>query len=171
MITTERLTLRPLTHDDWPFIIDIFSQPDFIRFVADKRIRTQADAIDYLEQGPMRCHQQHGFSMLAMQRRTSKATVNSQTEIIGLCGLLQRDNMPYPDIGYALLPQFYRQGYTLEGAKAVIRYYPDIRPLLAVTSEDNLASQQLLLTLGFKQTQASFVVNAFGDDVTAFQLD
>ncbi|REL27559.1 N-acetyltransferase [Thalassotalea euphylliae] len=171
MITTDRLTLRPLTRGDWQFIIDIFNQPDFIRHVGDKGIRTQADAIDYLEQGPMLCHQTHGFSMLAMERRAALTTKSSQTDVVGLCGLLQRDNMPCPDIGYALLPPYYRQGYTLEAAQAVIRYFSHIRPLLAVISKGNFASQQLLLTLGFKPTQATLVAKAFGDDVTVFQLD
>ncbi|REL32380.1 GNAT family N-acetyltransferase [Thalassotalea euphylliae] len=173
MITTQRLTLRPLTLDDWQFVIDIFSQPDFIRNVADKGIRTQADAIAYLEQGPMLCQQTHGFSMLAMELTldlSSSSQTDVQPKVIGLCGLLQRDNMPYPDIGYALLPQYYRKGYTFEAAEGVLGHFSDIRPVLAVTSVDNDASQQLLRKLGFNKADADLVANAFDESVSVFQL-
>ena len=41
---------------------------------------------------------------------------------IGMCGVLKRDNLPDPDIGFSFLPAYWSQGYALEAATAVMRH-------------------------------------------------
>ena len=36
MIRTERLILKPLTIDDWSFMLNLLNQPDFIENIGDK---------------------------------------------------------------------------------------------------------------------------------------
>ncbi|WP_448213851.1 GNAT family N-acetyltransferase [Colwellia sp. MEBiC06753] len=160
MITTKRMTLRPLIQNDWPFIIDLLNQADFINNIGDKQVRTQQDALDYITNGPAKMQETYGFSLMAM--------VLPSGEQIGLCGLLKRDELPSPDLGYALLPQHYRQGYTKEAAQAVLSHYQKIRPVLAITSEDNLASQQLLQGLGFAGFEDPRITENYPDGISAF---
>jgi [ribosomal protein S5]-alanine N-acetyltransferase len=69
---------------------------------------------------------------------------------IGMCGLLKREDLPDPDIGFALLPEFRNQGFAFEAAEAVLRDARNLQRILAITSLDNEASIDLLERLGFR---------------------
>src|SRR6267378_8393844 len=72
---------------------------------------------------------------------------------IGICGLLKRDVLADVDIGYALLPEFWSQGYALESASAVMSYASEtlgLKRVVAVTNSDNTNSIRLLEKMGFK---------------------
>jgi ribosomal-protein-alanine N-acetyltransferase len=69
-----------------------------------------------------------------------------------MCGLIRRDTLDHPDLGFAFLPRFRGQGYAREAAQATLDYARqslDIGPLLAITSLDNERSIALLEKLGF----------------------
>lgn len=141
MIKTQRLTIRPMEVQDAEFIIELLNEPDFIKQIADKGVKSTQDAIAYMEQGPLMCQKLNGFSLMTV-------LLNGETPI-GLCGLLKRDNLAYPDLGYAFLERFYRQGFAFEAAQGVLSHFKEIRPLFAMTNDENMPSQQLLLKLGF----------------------
>jgi RimJ/RimL family protein N-acetyltransferase len=72
---------------------------------------------------------------------------------IGMCGLLRRDSLPDPDIGFSFFPEYGSQGYALESARAVIAHARDVLRLariLAITTPDNEPSMRLLGRLGFR---------------------
>jgi RimJ/RimL family protein N-acetyltransferase len=73
-------------------------------------------------------------------------------EAMGICGLLKREALPDADVGFAFLPRFWRRGYALESASAVLARGREVHGLsrvLAITSPDNEASIALLARLGF----------------------
>ncbi|MFD2166227.1 GNAT family N-acetyltransferase [Thalassotalea euphylliae] len=141
MISSGRLTISPLTPSDWPFILELLNTEDFIEQIGDKQVSDKASALKYIATGPAKCQQENGFSLMAM--RLDEGTP------VGLCGLLKRDTLPFPDIGYALLPQYYRKGYTFEACEAVLAHFKALRPVMAITSHQNTASIKLLEKLGF----------------------
>ena len=60
--------------------------------------------------------------------------------------LLQRDHLPAPDLGFALLPEYQGQGYGFEACEAVLedaRNEHNINQILAITAPDNTISQKL----------------------------
>ena len=70
-----------------------------------------------------------------------------------MCGLLKREELSDPDIGFAFLPDFWKQGFGLESATAVLndaRERLGRQRILAITSLDNEASIKLLERLGFR---------------------
>ena len=70
---------------------------------------------------------------------------------IGICGLLKRDKLDSPDIGFAILPNFRKQGYAVEASRAILndaRERLQLTKILAITSSENIASIELLLKLG-----------------------
>jgi RimJ/RimL family protein N-acetyltransferase len=72
---------------------------------------------------------------------------------IGICGLLKRDTLPDPDVGFALLPAYRRRGYAREAALATLNHGRDslgLRRILAITSPENVASISVLERIGFK---------------------
>ena len=48
ILETKRLTLSRLTIADAAFLLELMNEPAFIKFVADRGLRTEADAAHYL---------------------------------------------------------------------------------------------------------------------------
>lgn len=73
-------------------------------------------------------------------------------ELIGCCGLRPHAPGQY-ELGFHLRPQFWRQGYAAEAARAVIRYaFTELKAekLVAGHNPRNEASRVLLPRLGFR---------------------
>ena len=142
---TERLVIRQFNLNDAEFIIRLLNEESFIRNIADKNVRSNDDAINYLTNGPISSYQVYGFGL--------NLVLLKGTEIpIGMCGLLKREDLDFPDLGYAFLPEFWRKGYANEAADSVLKDGMDAHSLnrvLAVTLPDNLSSNGLLKKIGF----------------------
>jgi RimJ/RimL family protein N-acetyltransferase len=70
----------------------------------------------------------------------------------GICGLLKRDYLEDPDIGFAFLPEYRGKGYAIESAAGIIKYGKNnfnMSKILAITQSNNIASIKLLSKLGF----------------------
>ena len=104
------------------------------------------DARAYIANGPIASYEKHGFGLLLVELKESGTA-------IGICGLLKRDILPEPDIGYALLPEFWSQGYAHESATAVLhnaRNVLGLNRILAVVNPDNASSIRLLERMRFQ---------------------
>jgi len=143
VLETERLSLRKLTVDDAEFILTLLNDPAFLRYIGDKKVRNLDDARQYILNGPVASYERHGFGLNCVELRESQTP-------IGMCGLLKRDELPDPDIGFALLPDFCRKGFAFEAASAVLKEAQNLPRILAITSLDNEASINLLQRLGFR---------------------
>lgn len=147
VLETERLALRHLSPEtDAEFILRLLNEPSFLQYVGDKGVRTLDDARNYICNGPMKSYEQNGFGLY-------KVELKEKGESIGICGLIKRENLPDPDIGVAFLPEYWRQGYALESAVAVMKHARQVLRLervLAITSPDNEASARLLGKIGLR---------------------
>ena len=146
VLETNRLSLRRLTLDDAEFMFGLVNQPSWLRFIGDKNVRNIEDARNYLRTGPLDMYQRFGFGMFMVERKDDGAAV-------GTCGLLKRDILPEPDIGYAFLPEFWGQGYALEAARAVLdygHYTHELTRVLAIVSPGNERSIRVLERCGMK---------------------
>ena len=145
-LETPRLRLRDLAPADAAFMLTLLNEPSFVENIGDRDVRTLADARTYIENGPIASYARHGFGLYLVELRASAAP-------IGICGLLRRDTLPDPDLGFAFLPAYWRQGYALESAAAVRDYARAalrLGRLLAITSPANASSIGLLGKLGFR---------------------
>ena len=146
VLETERLVLRPFTTDDAPFILTLLNEPSFLRNIGDKKVRTLDDARQYLTTGPIASYKLNGFGLCLVELKDSHTS-------IGMCGLLKREELPDPDIGFAFLPDFWNKGFAFEAASAVMndaRERLKLSRILAIVSPDNYASMKLLERLGLK---------------------
>ncbi len=144
VLETERLRLRWLALDDAPFIIELLNDSSFIRFIGDKQVRNIADAEKYLVNGPLASYEKYGYGLYATDLKDTGIT-------IGICGILKRETLPHPDIGFAFLPAYWNQGYAFEAAAAVIKHARaafNVDTILAITTPDNEASGKLLSKIG-----------------------
>jgi len=146
ILRTARLQLRELAPRDAPFILVLLNEPSFIQNIGDRGVRSLADAHDYLVNGPIASYTRHGFGLYLVELAATE-------EPIGICGILQREALPDPDLGFAFLPAYWGQGFAFEAAAAVRGYARSelgVGRLLAITSPRNDASIRLLERLGFR---------------------
>ncbi|MEN9404237.1 MAG: hypothetical protein RL091_2940 [Verrucomicrobiota bacterium] len=149
ILSSERLLLREFILEDAPFVLELLNEPAFHQYIGDKGVRDVAGAENYLRQGPLTMYAQHGFGLWLVALKDGDTP-------IGSCGLLQRDYLAHPDIGYAYLTRFTGQGYAHEAALAVLRHAREhlkIPTLHALTAQENTASMKLLGKIGFSFTR------------------
>jgi RimJ/RimL family protein N-acetyltransferase len=143
---TDRLVLRHLDAGDAAFIHELVNDPDWLRYIGDKGVRTLDDARAYIANGPVAMYGRVGFGLYCVE-------LKSDATPIGLCGLIKRDTFEDVDIGFAFLPQFRTQGYAAEAARATLAhgFGPiGLRRVIAITSPDNTASGRLLEKVGLR---------------------
>jgi RimJ/RimL family protein N-acetyltransferase len=146
ILTTERLLLRQFTIDDTAFIIELVNSPGWLQFIGDRNITNQEQAKNYLENGPIKSYKDNGFGL-------SMVALKEDGNSIGMCGILKRDEMEYPEIGFAFLPQFMKKGYAVEIAKATLADAISklmIPIILAITVPNNKDSIKLLEKIGLR---------------------
>lgn len=145
LASTERLTLRCLVPGDAPFILRLLNDPGFLEHIGDKGVRTLQDAVRYLEDGPIAMYAQHGHGLYGVALRET-------AELIGISGLLRRDEYEDIDLGYAFLPEHRGGGYASEAGAAVLRIASEVigvKKVIALVSPANAASIRVLEKLGF----------------------
>lgn len=146
ILETSRLTLRRLNLNDIKFILALVNSPAWIEYIGDRNIRTETQARAYLQNGPLRSYEVNGYGLFLVELKTDQTR-------IGICGLLRRENLSEPDIGFAFLPEFMGRGYAFEVAEATLVYAKDIFKIpfvLAITLPENKPSIKLLEKLGMK---------------------
>ena len=141
---TERLIIKQFALCDAEFIVQLLNDESFKQYIGDKNVRSKEDAETYLLNGPLLSYEVHGFGLKLVQLKDSKIP-------IGMCGILKRDALPLPDLGFAFLPEFTGKGYAREAANCILKEAAKHGPhhLLAITLPENIRSNQLLLALGF----------------------
>lgn len=145
-IETERLELRRFTADDAAFVLRLVNEPSFLRYIGDRGVRTLDDARRYIADGPVAGYERDGHGLMLVVRKADGAEV-------GMCGVLKRDALPEPDIGFSFFPEHWSKGYALESARAVMRHAREslrLGRILAITTQDNEPSMRLLGKLGFR---------------------
>lgn len=142
---TPRLIIRHFNLGDVDFIIKLLNEDSFIRYIADKNVRTKVDAENYLHNGPFYSYKMFGFGLNLVELKSTGAP-------IGMCGLLKRKELDYPDIGYAFLPNFCGKGYAYEATSSILKdgiLTHSLQKILAITLPDNVRSSALLKKVGF----------------------
>ena len=132
-IETERLQLREFTLTDAPYMLRQLNEPSFIENIADRGVRTLEQAEAYLQNGAMTSYQNSGFGFWAAIEKTSGQN-------IGMCGLVKRDNLPHPDLGYAFLPEYFGHGYAFEATQACLQAAKTnlhMQMILAIVNTEN----------------------------------
>ncbi len=144
-LTTERLSLVPVTHADQAFIFEGLSHPDVIRFYG-----VQYDSFEAT-------HLQMSWydQLVADGTGTPWKIVDKSTgdEIGVIVVYLFKPEHRKAETGFWILPRFQQKGYALEALKEVILYWLSEKALHrmeAFVEEGNDASSRLLEKAGFQ---------------------
>lgn len=140
--TAAHLTLKPLQRDDYPFIRILVNTPGWIRFIGDRNIHSDEEALAYIDR--------------ILSTPSILYWVVSEIETgnpVGIISFISRAYLKHWDIGFALLPGYEGRGYAYEAAKTVLNDQmskPEHETVLATTIPDNVSSIRLLNKLGFE---------------------
>ena len=149
MCETPRLTIRRLDATDAPFILRLLNEPSFLENIGDRGVRSLDDACGYIAKGPVASYEKHGFGLFHVALKESGET-------IGMCGLLERDWLDAPDVGFAFFPQFWSKGYAYESSAGVIQWARrtfGITRVVGIVKPTNIGSIRVLEKLGMKFTR------------------
>lgn len=145
VLQTTRLSLREMESRDAPFIVELLTDPSFLANIGDRGVHDLEGAHAYIDRWRDN-YARDGFGMWLVELRDTQ-------EIVGMCGIVRRDTLPSPDIGYALLPRHWSKGYAVEACSAVrdhaIRVL-GLPELLAIVSPGNAASVKVLERIGLR---------------------
>ena len=147
ILHTPRLTLRWFDEADAAFVKKLLNEPSWIRHIGPRGVHTWRYARRWIASRLVASYGRQGFGFWAVERRADQA-------VIGMCGLIQRETLPEVDLGYALLPRFWGQGFAREAAAACLRYGHEVlglRTIWGITGPDNVASGRVLLAIGMHE--------------------
>jgi RimJ/RimL family protein N-acetyltransferase len=145
VLETARLKLRAAALSDAPFFLALLNDPSWLANIGDRGVRSGSDAERYIRDTVQAPYQALGYGMYVVQLKSTGLP-------IGVCGLVKRDFLPAPDLGFALLPGFVGFGYASEAARAVVGHAQralGIGQLYAIVKRGNQRSERLLGALGF----------------------
>jgi len=143
---TERLLLKPTSVDDAGFILELLNTPKWIQFIGDRNVTTPEEAKAYIENRMMPQLLRLGYGNYTITRKQDGAK-------IGSCGLYDREGLEGIDIGFALLPDFEKQGYGFEVVNRIKDFAVNdlqLTQISGITTKDNISSQNLLVKIGLQ---------------------
>ncbi|WP_411030136.1 GNAT family N-acetyltransferase [Spongiimicrobium sp. 3-5] len=144
---TQRLTIEKAVLNDAHFFLKLLNSPNWITFIGNRNINSEEDARNYIEHSLISSYTKNGYGLY-------KVSLKENSKPIGICGFVKRDYLDSADIGFAILPKYENQGYTLEASKAMLKYGKtelNLNPILGITTRKNIRSQGLLKKIGLKE--------------------
>ena len=161
ILETERLRIRPINLEDASFILSLVNSEGWLEYIGDRNVKDITDSERYIQK--ILDNPKYFYNVVELK--------NSGQQI-GIVTFLYRDGYEHPDIGFALLPDYEKNGYSFEAAKT---YLDDIfqnnlaDKVLGVTMPKNRASINLLQKLGltFKGTLMKDAVELSLFEITA----
>jgi [ribosomal protein S5]-alanine N-acetyltransferase len=173
ILTTRRLSLRRLTPADAPFIMELMNERPYIDNIGDRGVRSVSDATFYIDSKYTPSYERHGYGFYVV-------TLEEDSVPVGICGLVKRDTLEHPDLGFAYLQRFWSLGFAVEAASAVLAYARDtlnLPYLYAVVSPRNDRSIRLLAHLGLNYVRSLLLtgqvseIHVYGKELNAKRRD
>ncbi len=160
ILESRRLLIQQATIKDYTFFIELMNSPKWLKYIGNRGINNKRDALAYIKNSLVNSYKSNGWGLY-------KLVLKDEMEPIGVCGFLKRDYLEHPDLGFAILPAYEGSGISFEAASAMMKYgfsELKINPILAITSPENISSQNLLVKLGFKNIDRITATN-YGDSL------
>lgn len=157
-LETNRLILRSLCEDDWPFFLALHQLPSVMAFVADIEQEPQILARFNERLVPWSKESQSWLTLLIIEKESNKA--------VGLTGFLSRWHpFQQAEVGFMIHPDAQGAGYGYESLLSVLHFASagcGYHKITATVTEGNIGSVALLAKAGFElegRLQDNFRIN------------
>ena len=148
LIDTPRLQMREFTLADKEAVLDFASCEKVTRYTGDAgRVKNLDDAAMVISDIWMAEYERVGYGRYALIHKEDQ-------KVIGFCGVKFDIHANAPDLGYRILPKYWGQGLATEAVISALKYARDVLCLdkiIAEAVDENIASNKILLKLGFKK--------------------
>jgi RimJ/RimL family protein N-acetyltransferase len=146
VLETERLRIRPVNLQDASFILRLVNSAGWLKYIGDRNVKGIEDSENYIHR--ILSNPKFFYNVFELK--------NSGQQI-GIVSFLHRNEYQYPDIGFALLPEYEKKGYSFEASKTYLDniFKNDLADkVIGITKPDNHVSIKLLEKLGlsFKES-------------------
>lgn len=142
LIETDRIQLKALSQNDAALMYQLMNTDDWIEFIGNRNIGNVSDASEYIKK--VENNKEINFWVIWPKL---------ESKPVGVVTVIKKAYLNFPDIGFALLPEFYQRGYAYEGANLILSYYftdSNVGKILATSLKHNIRSIRLLTKLGFE---------------------
>lgn len=151
IIQTERLILREFKLKDAPFLFQLNSDPDVLKYTGTPPYKSVKEAEEFVNSYDQ--YKMNGFGRWLVEIKKINEDLTSSAIPIGWCGLKKhQDNQgEFIDLGFRLLKPYWGKGYTAEASKACIRLAFNkfnLPFLIGRAALENKASLRVLEKLG-----------------------
>lgn len=155
VLKTARLRLRWFRQSDAAFVRGLLNEPAWIENIYDAQVRTDEQAAVWIRERLEARYWLLGYGFWAVERL-------EDGELLGLAGVIHREGLPHPDIGYGFPARFWGHGYAREAAAGTFDYCRQVlgmRHVMGTTAPENHSSGRVLLAIGMtdegnQQTEA-----------------
>jgi RimJ/RimL family protein N-acetyltransferase len=139
---TKRLELDKIALSDASFLRKLVNTADWLRYIGDKNVKTQEDAVEYTRK-----------IIDSPQIEYWVVRLKKEKTAIGIVTFIKRDYLEHHDIGFAFLSDYMNHGYANEASASIlddaIRNQKH-KAILATTIKENKSSIKLLEKLGLR---------------------
>jgi RimJ/RimL family protein N-acetyltransferase len=148
-IETERLRIRALTIIDAGFMLQLMNSSTWIKNIGNRNVTDTTTASNYIATNIINSYNINGFGLFLV-------ILKKDNQAAGICGIVKREGLTTPDLGFALMPKYEGKGIATEASKAVVKYAKEslqLSALAGITKAENIASIRVLEKVGmeFKQ--------------------
>ncbi len=148
IFTSKRLGFRNWKKSDLSFLFEMNSNKEVMKYFPS--IQSEKQCEDFIDR-MQKQFEKHKYCYFAVEKIETK-------KFIGFIGLslqtYEADFNPSVDIGWRLLPDFWRNGYATEGAKRCLHYgfeVLNLHEIVSVAPEINIASITVMEKIGMKK--------------------
>ena len=145
-IETDRLRIRALTIIDAGFMMQLMNTPTWIKNIGNRNVNDSTTASNYIANNIINSYHINGFGLFLV-------AVKKDNQSAGICGIVKREGLVIPDLGFAMLPKYEGKGIATEASKAVVQYAKEtlqLSQLAGITKADNIASIRVLEKVGME---------------------
>lgn len=143
MFETERLIIRKFTREDLRWLIEKRTQSVINKYLGGAALQNPemiTKRLDFY----LDCYEKHGFGLCAMHWKETG-------ELFGWSGIQPLDGTDEIEVGYGMIPEYWRKGIGFECAKAWLDFgfkEKNLERIVAVASPENVGSWRIMEKLG-----------------------
>ena len=155
---TNRLLIVKVTLADAPFMLELLNTPNWIKYIGDRNVKTVEEAEAYLKNGILKSYKDSGFGFYKLLLK------EEGNKVIGLSGLVKREQLDDVDIGFAMLPDYEGKGFGLESSLEIMKfaeYHLQLKKIVAIVTPTNQNSIKLLEKIGLSYEKT---INPFDEE-------
>lgn len=149
-IESERLSFRLLTKEDCKAWEAFFIDNPYLHYVGVTNPKSPEEESKIWVERQMKRYHETGVGILAVCLKGTK-------ELIGNAGIIWREDVLGEErfeIGYSVIPKYWKQGYASEMAIRLREYFEENQidgSVISIINIDNIGSQKVALNNGMKR--------------------